>query len=369
MRVAVLTSSRADYSIYLPLLKALKEDPFFNLQIIAFGTHLSHFHGHTIDQILADGFNVDYRIETVVASDTPNGISTSMAITLMKFAEFWDNHKNNFDIVLCLGDRYEMFAAVSAAIPYQISFAHFHGGEETLGAIDNVFRNSITHASRYHFVSCETHAQKVKQLSNSTENIFNVGALSLDNIRALNVYSIEEFFQKFCIDLRHPSILVTIHPETVEPGKNVLNAEVVSAALLALEDYQILLTLPNADTCGNSMRRRFLSLPAESDNRIVCFENLGTKGYFTAMTYCSFMMGNTSSGIIEAASFNKWVINIGNRQKGRQHSDNVLSVSFKKEDILSMVERIEQNPVYAGTNIYFKENAAMNICSILKGLI
>jgi GDP/UDP-N,N'-diacetylbacillosamine 2-epimerase (hydrolysing) len=368
-RIAVLTSSRADYGIYLPLLKVLKEDSGFDLKIIVFGTHLSPFHGYTINQILNDGFNADYQIESLIAGDSPNAISTAMALTSLKFADFWRDHQYDFDLVFCLGDRYEMFAAVIAGIPFNIPFAHIHGGEKTLGAIDNIFRHSITLASKYHFVSCEAHAERVAELIQSNDVVFNVGSLSLDNLTTLPLLSINGFQDRFGINLNHQTILVTVNPETVNSQKNGENAEEVANALLELKEYQVLITLPNADTFGSLIRNRFLDLPGETDKRIHCFENLGSQGYFTAMKYCSFLLGNTSSGIIEAASFGKLVINLGNRQEGREQSQNIYNVPFNKTLILQLVEQIKNKPVYTGENIYYKGNVAKNLCSILKTIL
>ena len=365
-RIAILTSSRADYGIYLPLLNALKEDAYFDLKIIAFGTHLSPFHGYTLNQIIKDGFEVPYQIESMLAGDTSNAISTAMALTAMKFADFWRDHQHDFDLVFCLGDRYEMFAAVTSGIPFNIRFAHLHGGEKTLGAIDNIFRHAITLASKYHFVSCEAHAKRVSELIESDKNIFNIGSLSLDNLETLRILSKEDFYARFGIDLNQPTILVTVHPETISPEENSAHADELAKTLLGLENYQVLITLPNADTNGSVFRSRFIQLPAESNQRISCFENLGSQGYFTAMKHCAFLLGNTSSGIIEAASFRKWVINLGNRQEGRQQSDNILNIPFKQETILQTISKIEQYSDYPGTNVYFKENVANNILSILK---
>ncbi len=329
--IAVLTSARADYGIYLPLLKSLKKDPFFEVTIIAFGTHLSPFYGFTLTQILNDGFEVPYQIESILAGDSANAISTSMALTAIKFADFWKQHQHDFDLVFCLGDRYEMFAAVVAGIPFGMQYAHLHGGEKTLGAIDQIFRHSISLASKYHFVTCEAHAGRVAELIESEENIFNVGALSLDNLSSLPVLSKEEFLTRFGVDLNKPTILVTVHPETASPGENANYAEEVAKALLGLKKYQVLISLPNADNDGFAIRQRFLQLMTESDNRITCRENLGSQDYFTAMKYCAFLLGNTSSGIIEAASFHKWVINLGNRQMGRAQSKNTKNVPFITE--------------------------------------
>jgi GDP/UDP-N,N'-diacetylbacillosamine 2-epimerase (hydrolysing) len=369
MKIGILTSSRADYGIYLPLLNALKNDPLFDLKIIAFGTHLSPFHGYTINQIFKDGFEVAFQIESMIAGDSQNAISTAMALTSLKFADFWKDRQREFDLVICLGDRYEMFSAVIAGIPFGIRYAHLFGGEKTLGAIDNIFRHSITLASKYHFVSCEAYANRVAELIESKKNIFNVGSLSLDKLNSPSILSKEEFLTIFGVDLSKPTILVTVHPETVLSEVNTTYAEELAKTLLELENYQVLITLPNADTNGSVIRQRFIQLPEESHHRITCHENLGSDGYFTAMKYCSFMLGNTSSGISEAASFRKWVINLGDRQKGRLQSKNIINTPFSQKLILREIDKIEHKLEYCGTNIFFKENVANNICSILKDLI
>ncbi len=367
-RIAVLTSSRADYGIYLPLLRQLKSDPFFSLQLIVFGTHLSPQHGYTLEAIQRDGFTADYQIESILAADTPNAIATSMALTSLKFAEFWNTNRSNFDLVFCLGDRYEMFAAVSAGIPYRIPFAHLHGGETTLGAIDNVFRDALTHASCLHFVSCDQHAQRVAQLTASNENIYTIGSLSLDNLKAMPLLSTAEFYDLFQVDLTHPTVLVTVHPETVSYDKNECYASEIVKALSQLVDYQVLITLPNADTSSLVIRTSLLNLQKEQPHRVRCVENLGVKGYFSAMKQCSFLLGNTSSGIIEAASFGKWVVNVGDRQKGRFQSQNVRNVPFDSQLVLDAIRSLPLPNDFTGTNIYFKENAALQLCNVLKQL-
>jgi GDP/UDP-N,N'-diacetylbacillosamine 2-epimerase (hydrolysing) len=312
---------------------------------------------------------VDYRIESIVDGDTPNAISTSIALTSLKFADFWQIHQHDFDLVFCLGDRFEMFAAVLSGIPYNIKFAHLHGGEKTLGAIDNIFRHAITLASKYHFVSCEEHADRVRKLIESGENVYNVGALGLDNLKTKKLFNRSDFLQKFNIDLKKPTILVTLHPETVETEKNHLYVDVLSEVLLEVKKYQVLITLPNADTSNSIIRNRLLSLSEESENRITCFENLGSAGYFTAMKHCVFLLGNTSSGIIEAASFGKWVINLGNRQKGRIQSQNILNVPFSKDEILKSIMKIEKKSRFQGKNVYFKKNSARKICTIIRQIL
>ncbi|MBN2165707.1 MAG: UDP-N-acetylglucosamine 2-epimerase (hydrolyzing) [Marinilabiliaceae bacterium] len=367
MNIGVLTSSRADYGIYRPLLKAIAADVFFKLEIISFGTHLSPYHGNTVDFIEKDGFDVKYKIETVIAGDTENSVATSMGLTMIKFSEFWRSHKSDFDVVLCLGDRYEMFAAVSAGIPFNILFAHLHGGERTLGAIDNIFRHSISLASKIHFTACNEYKQRVVEIIETDENVYNVGALGLDNLEAFSLFSTDEMLRMYKIDFNKPTILTTIHPETVSIEKNEENIKEICNAFKKVLNYQIVITMPNADTEGIKYRKAFLELEKEC-NHIVCIENFGSQGYFSAMNHCSFLLGNTSSGIIEAASMAKYVINVGDRQKGRICSENVFHVPFDEKLILQQISYIEEVGRYNGSNIFYNGGATKKIIKILRGL-
>jgi GDP/UDP-N,N'-diacetylbacillosamine 2-epimerase (hydrolysing) len=364
MRIAILTSSRADFGIYLPLLKKLVDNSHFKLSIIAFGTHLSYFHGKTISQIRNEGFEVEYEIESVLLGDSPNSISTAMGLTNIKFAEFWRIHGAAFDLVFCLGDRYEMFAAVTAGIPFQIPFAHIHGGETTLGAIDNIFRHAITLASKYHFVATAAYARRVAGLIESDVNIHNVGALSLDNLDSIPLLSLLTFKEKWNIDLSIKTILITFHPETIAVDKNYSYAQELVNAIRQL-DYQILITMPNADTAGNIIRKA-LTDNFQKEERVFLIENLGTQSYFTAMKYCAFLLGNTSSGIIEAASFGKAVINLGDRQKGRIAGKNVVQVNIQSQAILDAVIAIENAEFCDIENLYWNGGAADKIINVLE---
>ncbi len=365
MNIVILTSSRADYGIYLPLLKKLKSDDFFNFKIVAFGTHLSEKYGNTINQIYKDGFAVEYKIETLVEGDSPETIAKSMAMTIDKFAEVWAKEKSSADLILCLGDRYEMFAAVSASVPFSIPVAHLHGGETTLGAIDNAFRHSITSMSKIHFASTENHANRVAKIIGSNEGVYNVGALSLDNLNNLKILDIEEFKEKFGIELKQP-VLVTFHPETVEYKKNEQYVNELIAALETL-NRQIIITMPNADTAGNIIRTALLKFAKQNSN-ITTVESLGTEGYFSCLYHCAFVLGNSSSGIIEAASFGKYVLNLGNRQLGRTAGENVINCEIEKNKIIEAIERIKTLPQLGNENIYGNGNAADKIISILKKL-
>ncbi|MBD3627920.1 UDP-N-acetylglucosamine 2-epimerase [Cyclobacterium sp.] len=366
MRIAVLTSSRADYGIYLPLLKAIKQDNELSLKIIAFGTHLSKYHGYTIGDILNDGFEVPYRLESLLTSDSPNGVATSYALTAQKFADFWYYFHDQFDLVFVLGDRFEMAAAVAASVPFQIPIAHLHGGETTLGAIDTVYRHSISLCSKFHFVSTAVFAQRIHQLFGFKHpNVYHVGSLSLENLIHVRLLSYEEFNAKWDIDLRLDSILVTVHPETVAYDRNQAFCDEIVIALKALsKKLQIIITMPNADTAGLIFRNSFMRLAKENPGiRIV--ENFGTQAYFTCMKHVKLLIGNTSSGIIEAASFNKYVLNLGERQKGRFCGENVVHLPFDAKKIIGSVEKY-LGKEFIGENIYYQPHSSAKILTAIK---
>ncbi|GAA4464485.1 UDP-N-acetylglucosamine 2-epimerase [Nibrella saemangeumensis] len=363
MKIGVLTSSRADYSIYYPLLVALAQDSFFDLEVIAFGTHLSQRHGHTVDQIIADGFSVKHRVETIPAGDTPTDISQSMGTTMQAFSAVWP--QETYDLVFCLGDRYEMFAAVASALPFNIPLAHIHGGETTLGAIDNAFRHAITVMAAYHFTTTDVYKKRVVELTASPEHVYNVGALSIDNLRQLKLLTKEEFNRKFAIDLGIPTTLITFHPETVSFEKNKEHIAELIDALEQLTGYQLVITMPNADTMGNYVREqlvRFIDRHAQA----IGIESFGTIGYLTCMKYCYFMLGNTSSGFVEASFFPKYVVNLGTRQAGRIITPNIINCDINSAKILEAVHSIEKSPALAPISVYGNGNTAQQIVSILK---
>jgi GDP/UDP-N,N'-diacetylbacillosamine 2-epimerase (hydrolysing) len=367
MRIGILTSSRADYGIYLPLLRKLKGDVYFETDIIAFGTHLSEFHGLTINQIRSDGFEVKYTVSTVFVDDSPKGIATLMGQTSIEFAKFWQSKGHLFDLIFCIGDRYEMFAAVMAGVHFQIPFAHFHGGERSLGATDNIFRHAITLASKIHFSSTIESVKRIAELTETTNGIFHVGALSLDNLKDIKLLTMEEFNNKWGIDLSKKTILVTFHPETTSLTKNDLYSKEIIEAINALPEFQVLITMPNADTESNVIRNNFIANFHDNRN-VFLVENLGTQSYFTAMNYCTLLIGNTSSGIIEAASFKKYVINLGERQKGRTTGSNVIHTAIDSSVIVSKILNTANLMDFEGDNIYFNGGASEKILNILKSI-
>jgi GDP/UDP-N,N'-diacetylbacillosamine 2-epimerase (hydrolysing) len=372
VKIGILTSSRADYSIYYPLILKAMELPNTEVEIIAFGTHLSENHGYTLNHILADGFEVKHQLKNCYAlDDSPLGISLAMANTSKVFAEFWN--KNKFDLVFCLGDRYEMFAAVSAAVPFQINIAHLYGGERTEGAIDDCLRHAISLMSTWHFTACEDYKKRVEELTLHKNRTFNYGHLSIDNLKRLPLLSIEDLKMKTGVDFSQPTILCTFHPETINFDQNVIFANEIAMAFSELTEYQILITMPNSDTGSQPIRDGFTKLESNNSN-IHTTENLGTIGYLSAMKHCSMMVGNTSSGFVEASFFPKTVINLGERQTGRIVTSNIINTKITKQEILSAISANRGNTYEEGKiQIYGNGETAISICSeiqhhILKNL-
>ncbi|KRB57283.1 UDP-N-acetylglucosamine 2-epimerase [Flavobacterium sp. Root186] len=364
MKIGILTSSRADYGIYLPFLQKIKDDPFFELEIIAFGTHLSKNHGYTLNEIEVDKYNCVHTISALISNDDEESIVTSYGLTILKFADFWE--RNKYDLVFCLGDRFEMSAAVQAGIVFGIRFAHFHGGETTLGAIDNIYRHQITLASSLHFTATDVFKEKVINLIGSSKEVYSVGSLSLNDIKDFRPIDKNEFYKKYAIP-EEEFILVTFHPETISIKENFHFANEMKKALLSIcKETFVIITMPNADTQGSVYRELIQELKKEMPDRFLLIENFGKQNYFSAMYYAKILLGNTSSGILEAASFGKYVVNVGDRQKGRVQSDNILNSDFKEESIISAVNIAMNKGKFEGDNVYFKDKAADNIIKIVK---
>lgn len=255
MKIGLLTSSRADFGVYYPLAKELLKDSYFKLEIIAFGTHLSEQYGYTLKEIEKQGFEVTHKINTMPKGDTPYYISNSISYTIKEFSKFWN--ENRFDLVITLGDRFEMFAAVTAGSPFNVKFAHIHAGETTLGAIDNAYRHGISLMSEYLFVSTEDYKKRAIEINQQHDKVFNVGALSIDNLISQDFFSIDEIKKKFNINIVKPTILSTFHPETIALENNKRYIKELIAAFKELQiKYKLLITMPNADTMGLLIRKK-----------------------------------------------------------------------------------------------------------------
>lgn len=364
MNVTLLTSSRADFGIQLPLLKAIGEDPFFTLEVIAFGSHLDERFGRTIEEVRRECKGTVIELPPVLDSDAPGDISLAMGRTMEQFARVWAGRGTQ--MIIALGDRYEMFAAVAAALPFGIPVAHLHGGELTMGAIDNALRHSITHMARLHFTGAEPYRQRVIQLLGTDRHVNNTGALSVDNMRSMELLSVAAVAGRFAIDLSTPTVLVTFHPETVDHlGLDDQWREFSTALREVARSYPLLVTLPNADTGGMQLRAKW-KVFLESVPEATGVDSLGALGYLSCMKHAAFMLGNSSSGYVEASFFPKWVIDVGERQTGRIVTPNIVRCPIRTDAILEAVSRIGSAPLPTFSSPYGDGHAASRMVDLLK---
>ena len=359
IKLGILTSSRADYGIYKPLLDKIKTNTFFEIHLIVFGMHLQKQHGYTYKSIVNDGYELIHKVKGMPFEDNSIDISKGYGNLISSFSNFWNSHF--FDWVLVVGDRFEMSAAVQSAIPFEIQFAHIHAGEVTLGSVDNIYRDQISLASKIYFTSNEYFSKRLKTFVHFPENIFNVGSLSLDGLSQISIPSWKNVSKKFNLPNRD-FILVTFHPETVNVENSFRHIKIICETLIHLSKYIcIVITQTNADNMGSKFRNSFKDLSIKNPENIYLVDSFGKLNYFSAIKNSKFLLGNTSSGIIEAASFKKFVINVGDRQKGRLKSKNIIDVPFDKEQILISSKLLLNKNIYSGSNVYSKKNTANNI--------
>jgi GDP/UDP-N,N'-diacetylbacillosamine 2-epimerase (hydrolysing) len=366
MRISLLTSSRADLGIQIPLLNALAGDPFFEVSVIAFGSHLDPRFGNTIKEVRAAFGGAIVELQPVLEEDGPADITLAMARTMEQFHAVWRDR--NTDMIIALGDRYEMFAAVAAALPFGIPVTHLHGGETTKGAIDNALRHSITHMASLHFTGAEPYRKRVVELLGRDLHVFNTGALSLDNLRTMDLLTIQEIHSRFGIDLRQPTVLVTLHPETAGNADLQVQWHAFSTALESIaKRYRLLVTLPNADTGGIQLRELWKVFLARTPQSMGV-DSLGALGYLSCMKHVDFMLGNSSSGYVEASFFPKHVIDVGERQTGRLVTSNIRRCSFIAERILEAVTAVASAPPPEREMPYGDGHAADRMVQLLKNM-
>lgn len=364
--IGVVTVSRSDYGIYLPILRRIQTDPDLNLHLIAAGMHLSPEFGLTVRSIEADGFEVRDRVEMLLSSDTPEAIAKAMGLGAIGFAQAYARVRP--DILLVLGDRFEMHAAALAALPFKIPMAHTHGGELTEGAIDNALRHSMTKLSHLHFVATEVYAQRLIQMGEEPWRVTVSGAPSLDNLRTVKLLTRAELGARFGVRLDTDPLLVTYHPVTLEYEQTEWQMEELLEALQAF-DIPVVFTMPNADPGGRLILQMIREFVRDRPTaRLV--ENLGTQAYFSMMACAAAMVGNSSSGIIEAPSFGLPVVNIGSRQAGRIRAKNVIDVGYSRGEIVEGIRRTVASEFRATlkglANPYGDGHAAERIVGVLR---
>ncbi len=366
--IGVVTVARSDYGYYFPILKRIEEDPNLALHLIVSGSHLSPDHGLTINDIIEDGFEIGEKIEMLIASDSPEGISKSMGLGTIGFAQSFSRKRP--DLLLLLGDRFEMHAAAVAAVPSNIPIAHIHGGEITQGAIDDALRHSLTKLSHLHFVTTDEHARRVIQLGEEPWRVIVSGSPSLDNLHQISLLTTEELEAQYGLRLNQAPFLVTFHPVTLEYKEVEWQIGELLTALENIDD-PIVFSMPNSDTGNRTIYQAIIKFVRSKKNAQVVI-NFGTQGYFSIMAMARAMVGNSSSGIIEAASFKLPVVNIGTRQKGRLRARNVIDVGYSREAILEGISRAS-DPGFRETlldlkNPYGDGRASGRIVSRLKNV-
>jgi UDP-N-acetylglucosamine 2-epimerase (non-hydrolysing)/GDP/UDP-N,N'-diacetylbacillosamine 2-epimerase (hydrolysing) len=327
--VGVVTSSRADYGIYLPVLRRIRDERELALRLLVTGMHLSPRFGMTVGSIEADGFEAAERVESLSDSDDPAAVAESMARGTAGFARVFARSRP--DILVVLGDRFEMHAAALAALPFKIPVAHIHGGESTEGAIDDALRHSMTKLSHLHFTATREYGDRLVRMGEEPWRVTVSGAPSLDNLASVKKLAPAELEARFGLRVTPDTLLVTFHPATLESGDAGCQADELLAALAA-SGRPVVFTMPNADTGGLAIRERIERF-VQSEPAAQAVENLGTEGYFSLLALCAAMVGNSSSGLLEAPSFGLPAVNVGTRQQGRVRGANVIDVGCTRDGI------------------------------------
>jgi len=334
-KIAVITATRAEYGLLSPLMKKILDDPDLELQVIVTGAHLSPEFGLTWKEIEEDGFPVHKRVEMLLSGDSPVAVTKSLGLGIIGFAEALDELKP--DILVILGDRYEMLGAASAAVLAGIPVAHIHGGEITLGAYDDTFRHAITKMSSLHFVAHEDYRRRVIQMGEVPDSVFVVGPACLDGIRETELPTRKELEQHLGIPLSSPLFVVTYHPETRSP---LPAEEQIERLLLALDRFPsaaMVFTGANADTDGRIINVRMIEFCALSPQKRGFVQSLGRRRYWGMLSISDAVIGNSSSGIMEAPLFGVPVVNIGGRQEGRLRNGLVIDCRCETDGVESAV--------------------------------
>jgi UDP-N-acetylglucosamine 2-epimerase (non-hydrolysing)/GDP/UDP-N,N'-diacetylbacillosamine 2-epimerase (hydrolysing) len=367
-KVCIVTGSRAEYGLLSSLMATIKDDDTLQLQIIATNMHLSPEFGLTYHEIENDGFYIDKKVEMLLSSDSSNGTTKSVGLATIGFADAYEDLQP--DMIVVLGDRFEILAAVTAALIYKIPVVHLHGGEITEGAYDDAIRHAITKMSHIHFTSTEAYRNRVIQLGENPERVFNVGAIGVENIKQTKLLSKKELEKSIDFEINDKTILVTYHPTTLETMSTKDQFDNLLSVLSNLNDLQVIFLLPNSDTNGRVIIELINNFVKKNQNRCKAYTSLGKLRYLSAMQYVSAVVGNSSSGIIEAPSFGIPTLDIGDRQKGRIAAESVVHCGTSKDDISKGFKLIfsEEFRLRAKivNNPYYKENTVANILKILK---
>lgn len=336
-KICIVTGTRAEYGLLKPLILAIKKDPEFVLQLVATGMHLDIKFGHTFKQIEQDGFSIDKKVDCKLESDSAESITRSIGTGIIGFADVYKTL--NPDLVIVLGDRSEILAAVTAAMIKVIPVAHLHGGETTEGAYDEGIRHAISKMSFLHFTSSDVYKKRVIQLGESPDRVFNVGAIGIDSIKNIELLNKKDFEKSINYKLNKTNVLITFHPVTLEDATAEIQFKALLESLNKLVNTTLIFTKPNSDKDGKVIIDMIDAYVANHKNKAVAFVSLGQLRYLSALKHVDVVIGNSSSGIYEVPIFNKPTINIGDRQKGRLMPKSVINCEPETTDILKALQK------------------------------
>lgn len=370
-KICIVTATRAEYGLLKPVIDKIYKSEMAELKLVVTGMHLSPEFGLTYKEIEEDGYPIDHKIEMLLSSDTPTGITKSMGIALIGFGDYFS--VNRPDIVVILGDRYEMLMAAAAAMIARIPIAHLHGGEKTEGAVDEAIRHSITKMSHLHFTATEEYRRRVIQLGEQPEQVFNVGALGVENARKVCLLGKEELERQMGFHFSEPTVMVTYHPVTLE----MLTAREQFADILSVIDshkeISVIFTKANADTDGRIINQMIDEYVRENSDRCAVYTSLGQRRYLSALQYVDAVLGNSSSGLVEVPSFHIPTINIGDRQRGRVCAESVIhcrnTVREIEEALQTALSEEFRKKLKDMDNPYEKEGTSDKIVEIIGNVL
>ncbi|MCD4722127.1 MAG: UDP-N-acetylglucosamine 2-epimerase [Desulfobacula sp.] len=369
-KICIFTGTRAEYGLLQPLMAEIKNDSALCMTILVSGMHLSSEFGMTYRLIEEDGFTIDEKIEILLSSDSSTGLCKSMGLGIIEYAGALE--RLDPELLVVLGDRFEAFSVVTAALVRNIPVAHIHGGEVTVGAMDDAFRHAITKMSHLHFTCSEEYKKRVIQLGEHPDRVFNVGGLGTENIRKIQLMAEDEVKKKIGLLTRDAYFLVTFHPVTLETYKTKAQFEQLLSALMdsRFKDFKIIITKANADTNGRMINQMIDVFVKENKKQVISFSTMGQLKYLSAMKYAAAVIGNSSSGILEAPAFKIPVVNVGKRQQGRINAENVINCVCRKNDIIFSIEKAISKAfnesIKSMTNPFEQPETATTIKNIIK---
>ena len=366
IKIGIVTGTRAEYGLLKSLIIKLRDSPLFETNLFVTGSHLSDKHGRTIQEIVKDNIHVDASIDLHIGDDTPSSVCNYISRGIEGFSEIFGNKK--YDMLILLGDRYELLAAATAAMIHKIPIGHIHGGEVTVGAYDEGIRHAITKLSHLHFVAADEYRDRVIQLGELPKNVFNVGGLGVDGINETKLIPKETLSKLLDIKFKEKTYLVTFHPVTLDNISSQEHMTELLGALKVQENATIIFTLPNADSDNGPIRRCIEKFVVENKDSYF-FASLGQQNYYSCVSVSDAVIGNSSSGILEVPTFRKPTINIGDRQKGRLRAKSVIDCLPVKQDIHNAI-KLSQTEIFQricanSNNPYGEKGAPDKIVKIL----